>query len=249
MADATKPTFLRRALRVSLNTTLTIAVMAAAGSAVMFGSTILADRAEAGAVTDTADRLPVQVTPLTLSEGYSVPRRFVGQVEAAASVALSFELGGRLSELMVAEGARVRAGEVLARLDTSLLLAERTRLEAARAATAAQLALAETRLVRAGTLREEGFASQESVDQALATRDELANRIRETDAAIDSVRINLEKSVLFAPFDGRVGLRNVDGGETLAAGAPVLTLIETAAPQVRVGLHQPRRAANRRDRN
>lgn len=139
-------------------------------------------------------------------------------------------------ELLVDEGEPVSKDQVLARLDTSLLLAEEQRLVAARRATVAQLDLAESRLVRAVALRQDGFASEEALDQARATRDELINRIAETDAAIRSVAINVEKSEIRAPFEGRVGLRNVDGGETLGAGAPVLTLIETTAPQVRVGL-------------
>ncbi|WP_224824712.1 efflux RND transporter periplasmic adaptor subunit [Cognatishimia sp. MH4019] len=237
MADEPKkPSAGRRAARMVLNTALTLSVVGAAGFAVVFGSEMLANRAEASVSANTAERLPVTVTELTLSDGYTLPRQFVGQVEAAATVALSFELGGRLSELLVEEGAQVDEGQLLARLDTALLLAERSRLDAARAATTAQLELAESRLVRALALREDGFASEEAVDQTRATRDELQNRIRETDALIASVAINLEKSELFAPFAGQVGLRNVDGGETLSAGAPVLTLIETATPQVRVGL-------------
>ncbi|WP_254656309.1 efflux RND transporter periplasmic adaptor subunit [Jannaschia sp. CCS1] len=187
-------------------------------------------------MTEIADPIPVQVASLDLSDGFDIPRQFVGQVEAAASVVLSFELAGRLSDLTVQEGGEVEAGTVLARLDTSLLETERTRLEASRSATRAQLELAENRLIRAQALLDDGHISQEALDQALATRDELSGRIMEIEAAINAVAINLEKSELRAPFYGRVGVRNVDGGETLSAGAPVLTLIETAAPEVRVGL-------------
>ncbi|MEM6760920.1 MAG: efflux RND transporter periplasmic adaptor subunit [Pseudomonadota bacterium] len=215
---------------------MTSLVIAGASAAVFFGSTHMANRAEATAVPETADPTPVEVVELVTSDGFDIPRRFVGQVEAAASVVLSFELAGRLEELSVQEGTEVAAGTILARLDTSLLMAERTRLQASQSATEAQLELAETRLMRAQALLTDGHVSQETVDQALATRDELASRMKEISAAIDVVAINLKKSELPAPFDGRVGLRNVDGGETLAAGAPVLTLIKTAAPEVRVGL-------------
>ncbi len=236
MADVEKPTAMRRVMRATLNTSVTLAVLAASGGAVVYGSSFLAERAEASAIVETADLIPVAVTPLLAEPGYSVSRHFVGQVEAAANVDVSFELGGRLAALLVDEGDLVNEGQLLAQLDTALLEAEQTRLEAARAATEAQLEFAEGRLLRAAALREEGFASEETLDQARATRDELTNRIAETDAAIAAVRINIEKSDLRAPFEGRVGQRVVDGGETLGAGGPVLTLIETAAPQVRVGL-------------
>jgi RND family efflux transporter MFP subunit len=236
MADQAKQMCWQRGLRRLAAGGFTLAVVVGAGGAVVFGADYLAARATAATVTSTAAPTPVSVTTLTMQEGYTVPRQFVGQVEAAASVVLSFELGGRLSDLRGAEGAEVAKGQVLARLDTALLNAEAERLEATRAATTAQLDLAETRLARAERLLRDGHVSQEAVDQALATRDELSSRIREIDAALNAVAINLEKSELRAPFDGRVGLRNVDGGETLSAGTPVLTLIETAAPQVRVGL-------------
>ncbi|GAB5446140.1 efflux RND transporter periplasmic adaptor subunit [Gymnodinialimonas sp.] len=236
MVDQAKPVLWRRVLRQVATLTITLVVVAGAGGAVFFGSTQLANRAEATAVTDIADPTPVEVVALEVSDGFDIPRQFVGQVEAASSVVLSFELAGRLNDVSVAEGAEVEAGTILARLDTSLLVAERTRLEASQSATAAQLELAETRLTRAQALLADGHVSQEALDQALATRDELAGRMMEIAAAIDAVAINLEKSELRAPFAGRVGMRNVDGGETLSAGAPVLTLIETAAPEVRVGL-------------
>ncbi|MEX3015489.1 efflux RND transporter periplasmic adaptor subunit [Gymnodinialimonas hymeniacidonis] len=236
MVNQAKPVLWRRILRRLATVTLTMTVVAGASAAVFFGSTQLANRAEATAVTHVADPTPVEVVALEVSDGFDIPRQFVGQVEAASSVVLSFELAGRLRDVSVSEGAEIEAGTVIARLDTSLLVAERTRLEASQSATGAQLELAETRFARAQALLADGHVSQEAVDQALATRDELASRMMEIAAAIDAVEINLEKSELRAPFAGRVGMRNVDGGETLSAGAPVLTLIETAAPEVRVGL-------------
>ena len=235
-AETPRPSFARRALRAMLNTTLTLTVIGASGAAVFYGSQTLAERAEDVAVIETADLMPVSVSPLFVEDGYTLPRQFVGQVEAAASVVMSFELGGRLSELLVEEGDTVVAGQIIGRLDTARLDAEYQRLMASRAATEAQLECAETRLVRAQSLRETGFASQEALDQALATRDELLNRVAEIEAGLATVAINLEKSVLTAPFDGRVGTQSVDGGETLAGGTPVVTLIETAEPRVRIGL-------------
>ena len=236
MSDAKTPSFMRRAGRWVISTVLTLGVVAGAGAAVFFGSNILAERAEAVEPPAAADVTKVSVSPIRMDTGYTVPRRFVGQVEAGANVTLSFELGGRLTDLLVEEGDRVAAGQEIARLDTALLEAERTRLEASRSATVSQLDFAETRVPRAEALQAEGFASQEALDQARATRDELRNRIAEIDAGLTAVRINIEKSVLYAPFDGQVGAQAVDGGETLAAGQAVVRLLETAEPEVRVGL-------------
>ncbi|MDJ1017676.1 MAG: efflux RND transporter periplasmic adaptor subunit [Paracoccaceae bacterium] len=236
MSDATKPSLLKRGARAVFTSAVTLSVVAGAGGAVYLGADTLTARAAATPPPETAALTQVAVERLTFETGYSVPRRFVGQVESRAQVPLSFELGGRLTMLSVEEGATVTEGQEIARLDTALLKAEQTRLEASRNATAAQLDLAETRLARATSLRAEGHASQETLDQVTAIFNELTGRIAEIDAALNSIDINLKKSVLHAPFAGQVGARAVDGGETLAAGAPVLTLIDTARPEIRVGL-------------
>ncbi|MEM6939339.1 MAG: efflux RND transporter periplasmic adaptor subunit [Pseudomonadota bacterium] len=214
----------------------TLAVIALAGGAVAVGTEALSTRADNAPKGAVAELASVAVRPIQFDGHYTTTRQFLGQVEAGADAVLSFELGGQLAELTLEEGDPVFKGTVIARLGTELLEAEQRRLEASRKATAAQLTFAETRLKRATDLRAEGFSSQETLDQARATRDELLSRIEEVEAGLMTVKINLEKSVLIAPFDGRVGVKNVEVPETLSAGQPILTLIETSAPIVRVGL-------------
>ncbi|MEM8536677.1 MAG: efflux RND transporter periplasmic adaptor subunit [Pseudomonadota bacterium] len=214
----------------------TIGVIAVAGVAVSVGSDTLAQRAAAAPAPDAAEITPVSVVPLQFADHYMVSRQFLGQVEATEDATLSFELSGQLATLAVDEGDSVVAGQIIARLDTALLEAEQARLEATRDATNAQLTFAESRLARATELVADGFSSEETRDQALATRDELLARLAEVDAGLAATQINLNKSVLRAPFDGRVGQRAARSMETLSPGQPVLTLIETATLRVRVGL-------------
>ncbi len=214
----------------------TIVVIGSAGAAITFGSQALANRAASAPAPDPADVVPVAVEEIVFESGYTTQRRFLGQIEPATEASLSFELGGKLAELAVREGENVTQGEVVAKLDTSLLDAEQQRLSASKDALHAQLTFAKRRLKRAQDLQTEGFTSQETLDQAQATFDELASRIREIDAGLLSLQINIEKSVLHAPFTGRVGAQDVEEMETLAAGQSVLTLIETGTPRVRVGL-------------
>lgn len=232
MEAQAKPTILRRGLTL-IGTLVTLGI---AGAAVAVGTGVLTERAQAVPAPQAAERIPVSVQVMQVEESYTIPRRFIGQVEAGTEATLSFELGGKLAELNADEGDNVKEGQVIARLDTALLQAERTRLKASRDATAAQLEFAESRLVRAAELQGQGFSSQETLDQARATRDELTARIAEIDAGIASVDINIEKSEIRAPFDGRVGAQSVDITETLSAGQPVLNLIETKEPMVRIGL-------------
>ncbi|MEM6385579.1 MAG: efflux RND transporter periplasmic adaptor subunit [Pseudomonadota bacterium] len=222
--------------RAVIRTTLTLAVLAVAAVAVQYGSAELTRRAEAAPSPDPAPAIPVSVTPLSLQTGYDVQRAFIGQVEAAKTVSVSFELTGQLQSIRVDEGDTVSAGQVLATQDTSLLLAERRQLNASRSATMAQLTFAEQTVARNTELQSRGAVSQAMLDEAISRRDELTARIIEVDAGLANVDIRLAKSQVTAPFDGRVTSRQVDGGETLAAGQPILGLVELRAPQVRVGV-------------
>ena len=228
--------FFARAVRFVFVLTTTIAVIAGAGYAVQSGATLLAARAADAPPPDPAPLIAVSVRTLTQDTGYSVPRSFVGQVEPRKTVALSFELAGRLDAVLVDEGDTVTQGQVIARQDIDLLRADRDRQQAARKAVEAQLAFALQTVERSEALRDRGFASQERLDQSMATRDELTARISEIDAALATIDIQLQKAELFAPFDGRITRRLLDGGEAVGAGQVLVEVVETGVPQIRVGL-------------
>ncbi len=236
MSTDQKETIAQRIFAILGRSALTLGVAALAAGAVVIGVGFLNNRAAAVPEPEAAPAVPVEVTEAVFQDSYGQQRRFIGQIEAAAHVSLSFELSGRLDALLVQEGDFIRAGQELARLDTDLLHAEATRLEAARAASAAQLVFAESRLERATQLQRQGFTSQDTLDQAIALRDELVNRIAETDAALQSVSINLQKSVIYAPVSGQVAAQDVDIAETVQAGQQVLSVLQTSRPEVRVGL-------------
>ncbi|MEO1364292.1 MAG: biotin/lipoyl-binding protein, partial [Pseudomonadota bacterium] len=165
--------FFVRAVRFVFVLTTTAAVIAGAGYAVQSGASLLAARAADTPPPDPAPLIAVSVRTLTQDTGYSVPRSFVGQVEPRKTVALSFELAGRLDAVLVDEGDTVTEGQVIARQDIDLLQADRDRQQAARKAVEAQLAFALQTLERSEALLDRGFASQERLDQSMATRDEL----------------------------------------------------------------------------
>lgn len=235
-SDTTKPSFIKRGLRLIGRLTLTTAIIAGAALAVQFGSAELTRRANSAPSPDAAPAIPVQSYALQFADAYSIERAFIGQIEAQKTVALSFELPGRLADIAVDEGDTVTRGQILARQDTALLEAERTQLLASKSATEAQLKFAVQTLERNQALNERGFATQAGLDDAMARRDELTARIAEIAAGLQNVDIRVGKAQITAPFDGRVTLRSVDGGETLGAGQSILGLVELGAPIVRVGV-------------
>lgn len=172
----------------------------------------------------------------TPAEGYHIRREFAGRVEASRTSSVGFELGGRLAAVSVDEGAMVRAGEELARLDTDRLRAREAEAKAALAQAEARMELAEDTLARVSEALAFKGVSQQDYDEVLSSKRAAVAARDAARSRLESVRVDLEKSVLRAPYDSIVIARAADEGEVLAAGQVVLTLQESARPQVRIGV-------------
>lgn len=234
--DTPKPPLWKRTLRRVVTLTGTASIIAIAAGAVWIGTATLATRAAAVDAPPPAPITTVAAMRVSPSDSMTVTRAFHGQVEAAQTVALSFEQGGRLNVLDVDEGDRVTAGQVLARLDTRILMAERSRLVASREALEAQAELSRRTTERQKELRKRGHASDQAVDNTALNLAALQAQIAEVDAAIMQLDVRLSQTELLAPFDGVVGARHVDPGAIMAVGTPVLDIREDSAPLFRVGI-------------
>jgi RND family efflux transporter MFP subunit len=215
--------------------TVTLAVCGGAAAAVLVGHARISATAE-NATGLQAPLTTVRLMPVILTDGYTVTRRFTGQVEAAAQTDLGFELGGRITEILVEEGAMVDAGAVLARLDTSALIPERATLEAELTALAADAELARLTLSRNDALTESGFQSVAAQEDARLKPARAEAGMAAVRARIAGVEVRLDKSVLTAPFAARIGERLADPGQTASIGQPVLVLFDAGPAQARVGL-------------
>ena len=187
-----------------------------------------ASAAPAQDLTPSGDPAPLRAVRL-LEAGGDAPdlrtRTFFGRVVARETAALSFEVGGRLVELAPREGAELRAGEVIARLDPDPF---------ERAVERAGLALdrAERDAARAATLAERNVAAEVAAEDAVTGRDLAAVELRDAHAA-------LEDAVLTAPFDGLVAERLTAEFVNLAPGQPVLALHDLS--ELRVEIEMPER--------
>jgi RND family efflux transporter MFP subunit len=226
---------IRTALRRGLTLVLTVAILGVAGAAVLAGLAFLSAES-APAPGSFAPRTPVGAMQVEFTEGYTVTRRFTGQVEAAARTDLGFEFGGRVTEILVEEGDLVPAGTILARLDTSALIPERAALEAELAALAADAELARRTLARNDALTERGVRSVAAQDDARLALVRIEAGMAATQARIAGVDVRLDKSALAAPFAARIGARLADPGQTAAAGQTVLVLFDAGSARARVGL-------------
>jgi len=211
---------------------------------ILLGTYGLHMRAASGQVAD-ARLLPVATQEIAQSDRYRVQEFYTGRVEAKQTVNLGFESAGKIASIEVDEGDRVKKGEVIARLDTDLLEASRDQTSASVARISAQVELAKLTTKRQKGLFEQGHSSEQRYDDARLNLQTLEAQLLEAQAALKTININIEKSILIAPFDAQVGLRSADVGSVRDVGMPIVTLLETSGQQARISLPTSRIAALR----
>ncbi|WP_323762688.1 efflux RND transporter periplasmic adaptor subunit [Maricaulis sp.] len=211
-----------------------VALAALLVAILVFGVTAL--RAEANIVAAAPTPISVSVLTATHDPDASIAEFFPGLVAARRQSALGFERAGRIDRIHVDVGDRVLAGDVLARLDVRAVEAQIAAAEAQTAEAAAQTALASETESRQAQLLERGHISQQRFDEVrTSTRAALA-RQNAAAAAADSLRVQLDLSVMIAPFDGVVTARRADEGAIASPGQPLLELVELDQLEINVGL-------------
>jgi membrane fusion protein (multidrug efflux system) len=151
---------------------------------------------------------------------------------------------GRLARVRVAEGDAVKAGQVLAEIETGPSVDELSQAQATAAEAAAAEAAAVARRARTEALVQKGIASTQEAEQARADTVAAASARERARAAVDLAQRKLSRSALVAPFDGWVVAVLVREGESVDGnGQPV---VEVAAPDpVEVRCAVPPRVAAR----
>ena len=200
------------------------------------GLSLLYIRTNADAATGPARALTVDTAQVSFEDSYKVEQRFAGRVEAQRETRLAFERAGLVINVSVEEGDRVTQGQVIATMDVEPLNSKRTRLVADRNQALAQLELARLTTKRQQALSKDGFASVQRYDDARLSVAALEASVASINAAVQSVDIDLRKSVLVAPYDGVVGAVFVDDGAVIDAGTGVADVLDTRAMQARIGL-------------
>jgi len=148
----------------------------------------------------------------------------IGTVAAVQGVVVSADLPGLVERIAFQSGQAVREGEVLVQLDT--------RQEAAQLAAAeAQLQLARLNFERMKGLVEQDAVSRAEYDAATAGFTQGEARVRE-------IRATIERKTIRAPFSGVLGIRQVNLGQYLTGGAPIVPLQSLDPVYVNFGVPQ-----------
>ncbi len=156
----------------------------------------------------------------------------VGTLKSRRSVVLRPEVSGRIAQIGFQEGARIRKGQLLVQLDDVLQKAETSQAQA-------QLSIAKANLKRNEELVAQGFVSQRVLDESRAS-------LQVADAQVALAQARLSRMRIAAPFDGTVGLRNINLGDYVKDGADLVNLEDTSQLTVDFRLperYQPRVAA------
>jgi len=165
-----------------------------------------------GKMMSSPKMLPVTtVTSAAVKEEDWAPRlSAVGSVSAAQGAVVSTELGGTVGEIRFENGAQAKKGDVLVRLDVS-------QEEALLRSAEAEAELARTDLERARDLVSKKVISKAEIDAA-------ESKFNRLNAIVDQMRSNIAKKTIVAPFDGELGIRQVNVGQMINAGQQVVAL-------------------------
>jgi len=157
---------------------------------------------------------------------------FVGTVKFPEVSTVAAEVEGRVDRVLVQEGDTVKAGALLADLDTVLLRKDLAAAEAARDKAAASLELARLEERRMTALFRDKAVSEAEYDSARFAARELEASVRQLTAEAARLAERVARAAVRAPFAGVVLERSVERGEWLSAGAAVAVLARSDAVEV-----------------
>jgi membrane fusion protein (multidrug efflux system) len=179
------------------------------------------------AQTALAAAPPEAVATTTIAES-SLQRTLdtVGSITAVQGVTLNAEVTGTIKRIAFESGANVQTGDVLVELDTSV---ERAQLQAA----AANLELARLNLASGQSLVDKGAMPKNQFSA-------LSAQAKQSEAELARLQALIAKKTIRAPFAGRTGLRQVNLGQLVGNGDPVVSLQSLDPVYVDFGLPQQR---------
>src|SRR5436190_743134 len=165
-------------------------------------------------------------TVVTKTESWDTTLNAIGTVVAVNGVTVSADLPGVVEEIAFDSGRSVNHGDLLVRLDAKQ---ERAQLAAAEA----QRELARLDLDRAKGMKD--IVSQSAYDNAAA-------QFKQAEARVGEIHATIERKTIRAPFSGQLGIRQINLGEYLESGKPIVSLqslhpvyVHFTVPQQEIG--------------
>jgi RND family efflux transporter MFP subunit len=158
-------------------------------------------------LTSVIKQTPGRSSAILTASGYIVAQR---------KASVSSKGTGVLVYLGVVEGDKVKAGQIIARLDDRDIVAQLDEAKSGLQLYKAQMTEVENNYNREKELFARGLSSQQSLDQVESAYKSLLANIDIAEARIRAAEVSLENMIIRAPFDGTVLTKNAEVGEIVA---------------------------------
>ncbi len=215
----------RRARRVLIVTLLAVVLAAAIGRA------LLARRASLAAVPTA--RIGVQAVDLDAGDVARATRTELvatlpvsGGLKAVNSAVVKAKVAAEVKEILVREGDRVQAGQLIGRLDDTEFQWRLRQAEDQAAAAQAQLEIAERTLANNKALVDQGFISRTALDTSLSSANGARASLHAARAAAEIARKSVNDTALRAPLAGLVSQRLLQPGERAPVDGRVVEIVD-----------------------
>lgn len=151
-----------------------------------------------------------------------------GEINPVNTVNVGSQVSGTIEEIAVDYNSRVKKGDLLLKIEPSVLQATVDETRAALDAAQSQLNLAKNDYERARTLYNEGFIARAEMEQSQTNYEQAVQSVKRAESQYERAVTNLGYATITSPVDGTVIARKVDKGQTVAASFQTPDLFEIA---------------------
>jgi membrane fusion protein, multidrug efflux system len=192
--------------------------------------------AKAESVIELAAGDVLTVQSIELSQGIPIS----GSLKAVNSALVKARVAGELQGLTVREGDAVKAGQIIARVDSSEYAARVRQAQETADAAKAQIDIAQRSFSNNKALVDQGFISRTALDTSLASLQSAQANHKAALAALDVAKKSVQDTVLTSPISGIVSQRLAQSGERVGIDARVVEIVDL----IRLELEAPLAAAD-----
>lgn len=159
-----------------------------------------------------------------------------GSLKALQTATIKARAAGELQDLSKREGERVKAGEVLARIDSTEAMARVRQADEQARAAQAQVAIAKRSFDNNQQLVQQGFISATALETTAGNLSAAEANHRAALAALDIARKGMADTTLRSPLDGQIAARLVNNGERVGVDARLLDVVDLSAFELEAAL-------------
>ncbi|MGE8410029.1 MAG: MdtA/MuxA family multidrug efflux RND transporter periplasmic adaptor subunit [Pseudomonas sp.] len=182
--------------------------------------------------------VPVRVAPAAQGD-FPLYYKALGTVTATNTVNVRSRVAGELVKIHFQEGQQVKAGDLLAEIDPRSYQIALQQAEGTLAQNQAQLKNAQIDLARYKGLYAEDSIAKQTLDTQAALVAQYEGTIKTNQAAVGDAKLNLDFTRIRAPISGRLGLRQLDLGNLVAANDATALVIITQTQPITVAFTLP----------